>query len=362
MLKYLQLFALFIILPCLFSACSSPGEKIIIGVILPISDSASRIEDIIEGLDMAGDEVNASGGINGKQLEIIPLHCGTGGESCKKVFNAIDKKHQPLFYITASSLITTEITPLAEKHSVVLISLVASDIDKSRNPSWTFSYHPTAREETDTIHQILHQLNIQSLGILYQDNSFGITHEAYLREMFIDLEIHTFSELFSSTNSDTISKDSPLLEVDAIYVTGFALNIQQMVIALRTHKFSGIVLTDSGLTGLDLTLREFRDVYLAASGIYNPNNIYSKTAKRHYEEKYNKPFTHLAASSYDIIKLIAGLLESKPLSRENVLQRLKSQFNYPGIFGYIEKQQGSINLSFPLYPARVVNGKIHFLQ
>ncbi|MCP4694062.1 MAG: hypothetical protein GY859_38865, partial [Desulfobacterales bacterium] len=81
-----------------------------------------------------------------------------------------------------------------------------------------------------------------------------------------------------------------------------------------------------------------------------------------YIRRYNKDFNHYAANGYDAIRLMAGLLENEVLSRENVKKVLESDFVYPGIFGEIKQQKGRREITLPLHSARIVDGRIVFLD
>jgi len=79
-----------------------------------------------------------------------------------------------------------------------------------------------------------------------------------------------------------------------------------------------------------------------------------------FESRYNKQFDHNAANGYDLIKILAGLLENEELSRDNVKRILDNGFSYSGVFGSIDALPGEHDIAFPLYPAQVVDGKLEF--
>ncbi|MCK4389298.1 MAG: ABC transporter substrate-binding protein [Desulfobacterales bacterium] len=52
--------------------CAKKEKEIKIGVVLPLSGpAAGHGEDILAGIDLAMEESNIAGGINGKQIELV---------------------------------------------------------------------------------------------------------------------------------------------------------------------------------------------------------------------------------------------------------------------------------------------------
>jgi len=150
------------------------GESIQIGVILSITGPGSYIgEQTRDGMQMAANEINSRGGIDGKHIELIFEDNQSSPDEAKKVFNKIEETYAPLFYVSSLSSISTAVAPLAEENKVVLIALSATAPGVTKQKEWTYRYFPTADDEVIPIMQILKDLNVNNLGILYQDDEFG---------------------------------------------------------------------------------------------------------------------------------------------------------------------------------------------
>ena len=103
-------------------------------------------------------------------------------------------------------------------------------------------------------------------------------------------------------------------------------------------------------------------VYVPAPLIYSRHFLFAREVKEKYDGLYGKPLTHQAASGYDVVKLLAGLLEGREVTRKGLRELLAAGFIYPGIFGEIELKPGKRDIIIPLHPARIVEGKIEFLR
>ncbi len=79
-----------------------------------------------------------------------------------------------------------------------------------------------------------------------------------------------------------------------------------------------------------------------------------------FESRYNNQFEHNAANGYDMIRILGGILQDEELTRDNVKRILDEGFSYSGVFGSVDVLPGEHDMSFPLLPAQVVNGKLEF--
>ena len=94
------------------------GETIKIGVTSPITGAAGNIGvQMRDGMQMAVDEINSRGGINGRAIELIIADDESNPEKAKKVFLEIEETHAPLLYISSLSSVSTAVSILAEENS-----------------------------------------------------------------------------------------------------------------------------------------------------------------------------------------------------------------------------------------------------
>lgn len=333
-----------------------------IGLIIPLSGPASQHKVVADAIFLAAEEINLAGGINGRKLKLILKDSRSDKSAGKKVFNEIERQHKPLLYISTTSTVSLALAPLAEANQVVLVGLVVASPALTRQKKWVFKYFVSAEHEAKPIMHILKQLNVNRLGILYQDDAFGISQHTLIQDAFEKAGGHVVSRAFDPKAADFETGLAPLKAAQAIYIAGFVNTVGKAINKLRADKYHGILLSHSGCTSLPRSMPGINNIYVAAPIIYNPNYVFAQEAKKRYEARYGHLFTHQAANGYDVIKILAGLLAGRKLTRETVRGMLEDGFSYPGILGYIEKQKGDHDIHFPLYPARIVNGEITYLQ
>ncbi len=338
-------------------------ETIKIGAIIPLSGPAAHHVDVMDAMLLAADEINSWGGINGREIEFIIEDSKTNKEEGKKAFNRIEAAHHPVLYVSTTSSISMALAPLSEKNEVALVGLVVTTPALTKQRKWVFRYFATARSEVQPILYILSDLKSKKLGILYQTDEFGRSVFELLKDEFEKIGGTVKSEPFELKEVDYKDQIANLKDMEAIYAVGFASHQKNVFRRLREENFQGLILGSSGASGPEVTsMPEANGVYVAAPVIFNPNFLFAKELKEKYEAKHNKPFTQYAANGYDFVKLLAGLLEDKEISRKSVKSVLEEGFMYSGVFGSIDVKAGEHDIIFPLHPAQIVDGTLKYLQ
>ncbi|BCS95213.1 ABC transporter substrate-binding protein [Desulfoluna limicola] len=358
--------SLLVVVFLLLCACTRDSEPIKIGAIIPLTGAASQHVVFVDAMTLAMDEINATGGVNGRKLKLIVTDSQSNPEEGRQAFVRMEKAHHPLVYLTTTSVVSLALAPLAEETRVVLVGMAASSPRVTPGRQWVFKYYITPEDEVVPIVSHLKWLKIRTLGILYQDDAFGRSLNTVVTQRVESLGARAVSVPFAASDPRFAEKIARINDMEAIYVVGFVRVAGKAILALREQQYPGTILAYSGASSLPQAMPEMlpqlEGIYLAAPIIYNPNYVFARKAKERYERRFNQNFTHQAANGYDFIHILAGLMEGEDVSRERVRERLNSEFSYPGVFGYIEKDAGQHDIAFPLYPARIVNGTIHYLQ
>ncbi len=354
----LALLALFLVL---FILRPWEKEKIQIGAIISMSGPASHLVDVKDGMQMAISEVNAWGGINGREMELIVRDSKSDPEEAKRAFENIEKENHPLLYVATNSAIAMKLAPLAEENKVVLAGLVVSTSEFTRANPWCYKYYTIPEDEARATLLILERLKIHKLGVLYQDEEYGISLFSVLKKWFEASGGTVVAVPFSIRNPDWESAIAKIRNTEAVFVVGFVKNEEEGIRALKEAEYPGHILGASGVTSL-VGNPEVDGVYVPAPLIYNHNFLFAREVKEKYDARYGKVLTHQAAGGYDMVKLLAGLLEGRQITREGLRKLLAAGFIYPGIFGEIELEPGTRDIIIPLHPARIIDGNIKFLR
>jgi len=337
-------------------------ESIKIGVTLSETGVSNAIGiENRDGMLMAVDEVNSSGGINGRPIELIILDNQSSAEKAKENFLELENTHAPLMHVSSMSTISTAVSQLAEEHEVVLMALSATATIVTVDKEWTYRYFPTAVDEANTITRILDGLNVYNLGILYINDSFGVSVADEIETISQHPDRTTTRESFDLVTSDFKDHIRNLQDTDALTIVTFPEYVQQILNAISEVNYQGYLIGSSDfLINNMASIPEADGVYLAAPPIFDPTFAFAINIGENFESRYDKPMDQNAANGYDFIKLLEQLLEGEELSRDNVKQVLDEGYSHLGVFGNIHVSPGEHDIAFPLSTAQIIDGKLEF--
>lgn len=345
-------------------SCAKEKETIKIGAILSLTGTGSHIVDLRDAMIMAVDEINSMGGVNGRNIELLIEDSKSNAEDGKKAFERLEKdSKKPVIYLSAFSSIGMALAPFAERYQVVLVGANTSAPKFVETNKWVFRHFFTAREEARVTRQMLSDLKVQSLGILFLDDPYGNSMLAALEKKLADHSVKVIKSAFHKDVKDLTPKLETMQDLQAIYLIGFVNQINLAIRQLRQINYPGMILTPSGgANPKNVKMPSAEGVYITAPIVYNPNYPFAKEFKEKFEKKYQKPFSHQAANGYDFIKIFAGLIEGQDVSRQNIKHIFDKGFMYSGVLGDQELEPGGQDIVFPLYPVQIKDGKLKFLR
>jgi branched-chain amino acid transport system substrate-binding protein len=341
---------------------SAGREPIKIGVTLAETGPASGFSmQVRDGMKMAVDEINSRGGIDGRHIELIIEDNQSRPEKAKKDFLEIEETHAPLMYVSTGSSVATAVSPWSEENEVVLIALAATASNIIVDKQWTYQYYPTADDEVIPIMRILKDLDVNNLGILYLNDEFGRSVLVAVETEFENDGGTIIKELFAPNAIDFKDQIAKLQNKDAIVIVAWPEHVELILKQIREADYQGHIIgsSDAAMPSV-FNMPEANGIHLAASSIYDSNFLFASKVSENFESRYNKQFDLSAGNGYDFIRILGGLLEDEELSRDNVKRILDRGFSYSGVFGSIDVLPGEHDMSFPLLPAQVVDGKLEF--
>jgi branched-chain amino acid transport system substrate-binding protein len=158
-----------------------------VGCITPLSgEGATYGESTRRGLELASEELNAGGGVNGKRLEIIyeddQMRSTTATTALQKL---VTVDGVSVVIGAFGSSVTLAIAPIAEKNRVVLFS-ASSTADSIKDAGdYIFRNVPTNSAQGKTAAEFaLRHLKSQTASILQMNNDYGISLSASFKSHF----------------------------------------------------------------------------------------------------------------------------------------------------------------------------------
>jgi len=155
---------------------AAAGGEIDLGAVFPLTgDVASYGKAAQRGIDLAIDEINAAGGVNGKRIKVI--YEDTQGKSAPAISAAqklISVNKVPLIFGAAASSVSVALCPIVNRDKVVLISPISSakELTKEGGP-YFFRVCPSDVVQANMMADWLIEDGHKTAGVIFVNNSWG---------------------------------------------------------------------------------------------------------------------------------------------------------------------------------------------
>lgn len=346
----------------LLVSCVSPSknEPVKIGAILTLTGFASQWgENARKGMELAKDEINSQGGINGVPLEILyedykELDLKIAATAAQKFANVDEVR----VILTQFSGDTEVVFPIAEQNNIITLSVAAGAKDLTKKSSLLFRVWPSDELFVKRAVDYVLANGATVAAILGEDeayfNSLRTINEEYWQEKTGD---SAFVQVIPQQTTDLrtplskIKEKSPdvLFFQTTILIEGLALK-QMKEIGLNPKFILGVVSSDD-----PTVLSTARD---AAEGLIYPE--YSPSAEtfvQKFKAKYGVEPGIAADTSYDAIMILAKIMREKDTSTTTIKTGLHEVNDYSGASGIITIDETGDRVGREVILKRIRNGK-----
>lgn len=312
------------------------GSSYKIGVVLGITGPASTWSlNALRGLELARDEINESGGVKKRKIELLVEDSKTEPSQSVAAYQKLVKvDHVKIVIGDIWAHLINAMVPLAERDKVVLISPTVSDDSPGLHSSYFFTMGhrvSSVREAVDHFFKI--NSNVRRIGIFCYDNSWGHAYSQMWREMAdkngaeIIEEVCSFE--FGSAQRSAVTRFKAK-NVDAVFSSEWT---DQIIRAMREQKLNATFLGTSNVTEA-LFVRNAKNGLMDGAFFtdWRPNETFRNAFIRKYGEQ---PILE-AQNSYEILRSLAKALES---SEPDVVTALR-KVHYDGVDGLIDFSKG----------------------
>ncbi len=333
----------------LVAGCSQPepagesqAETIKIGTVGPLSgDYATYGRSVKQGVEIAIEEINEAGGINGQQLELIPEDTeGKQEGAASAVQKLVDQDKVVAIVGAVLSGETMTGAPFADEAEVPIIS--PSSTAPGIPDIGPYVFRNVISDDVQSAQMAAYaveELGLKRLAVLYTNNDYGVA----LKEGFVakaeDLgaevvAVESFLDGDENFNAQItkIAQQNP----EALYIGGYyteAAKIAQQaarqgldVQLLGADGFYSSKLTELGGDAVEGAL------FTASFFSGDPSEEVQKFVKA-YQEKFGETPDMFAANAYDTMKIIAQAIEEAGTDGPALRDAIHATKDYPGITG-----------------------------
>lgn len=317
-------------------------HDITVGALLPLTGpGATYGEAAKRGMDLAMEQINAEGGINGQKLHIQYEDTQGDPKSGVAAFQklvTIDKVQAVLGDLLSS--VTLSVAPIANKRQVVLFSPASSSPMLTDAGDYVFRNCPSdVYEGTVMGDYALATLGIQRVAILRINNEYGVGIGDVFKKAFTAKGgMIVAEESFAEDANDFRTQITKIASVnpDAVYLLGY----KQMGYILRQAK-------ELGLKSQFLSTVTFEDPEIlnlaggAGEGVIYSASKFDPESKdgvirrftASYESKFQSKPNIFSGLSYDSVQILCFAMREGGTLGSEIKSALYKVENYPGVAG-----------------------------
>ena len=220
------------------AALAQGKETLKFGLAMPLSGSQALYgADQVKAAQWAVADINAKGGVNGKQLEMIVLDTQADpqlGINAVKRLTSVD--NVPVF-ITAWSSVVKAVAPIANRDKVLELSVGANSPDIAKLGDYVYTTFPLAEVDVTALAKYTYStLGKKNAAVMYINNDSGVEGAAIYKSVFEKAGGKVVA--YEAYDTKATEFTGALLKVkasnpDMIHIQGLVSDLPQVVAQMR---------------------------------------------------------------------------------------------------------------------------------
>lgn len=293
-------------------SCAAKRE-VRVGAVLSLSgEGAYYGQAIRQGMDLAVEQVNTSGGIGGNSLRIVYLDSSSSPEqAARAAIQLYDRHDLPLILGAVLSSETLRIAPLAEQRHKILLSPASSSPEITRAGKYVFRIYPSDTLEGAYMAQLAaDELRLRRVLVLAIDNAFGRGLAGVFRKSFPGAA-PPLVQAYATHGADyaAVAEKARDSGVEGIYLVGYYSDMAEILKEIRRVSPELKILSTSSF-GNPKTLESAGK---AAEGVIFPAIVFDPESDdptiarfvRNFRMRYGSNPDLWAAHGYDAVLIAA---------------------------------------------------------
>ena len=317
----------------LLAACGGSDEPIRLGLVGPLTQGNGR--SMQRGAEMAVEELNRAGGVEGRQLALVAYDDSASTEAA--VHAATRLRDDPTVIAVVGH--TTSAPTLAAApvyntpgNGVVELSPSASSTTISTAGEWTFRMCPTDMLHGPALADLARRLGATRVAVVYANDNYGRDVIQSFGRAFSDAggQITSLNPYLPGTFATPTGIDPYLARAlrdnaQALMIAGQATEGVQIVRAARRLGFRGPILGPDGMTGLRNEGALAEGVFISSAWLPDRTAQDAQAFVRAYQAKFNELPDHRAAMAYDAVRLLAREIDAAGANSNDLRERLRDR-------------------------------------
>jgi branched-chain amino acid transport system substrate-binding protein len=321
-------------------------EPIKIGGAYILSGPQSLIGELQKNASqMAIDEINAAGGINGRQLELVLEDSTYEPKTALSAYESLKLKGAK-YIIADGSPVVSAIRPAAVADGNLVFSSGATTPGYFDNSNLSCRIALTAKNFGPGFTELLQKKGYKNVVALLPDNEYGRGLADEFTKAFtptggkiVSIEFYNASPTAGDYRTNITKLKSVQSQADAMVVVQVANTVEAMLQQIKDLGWTKPMVSDyymiqnPALKNLSLANGiDFVDYQYSRDDLPTESTV-SKTFKANYASKFGSTPVYLGAGHYEIVKILAEGLRNAGDDTQKVADYISKIKNYEGVTG-----------------------------
>ncbi len=343
------------------AACSS-GEtttettttepaKFVIGGIGPITGAAATYGTaVMNAAQIAVDEINAAGGINGVQIEFIFQDDEHDAEKAVNAYNSLKDKDMQVLMGTVTSTPCIAVAEVAAQDNMFLLTPSGSAVDCIAYDNAFRICFSDPNQGIASAQYIKENGLASKVAVIYNSSdvySQGIYEKFAMEAANVGLEIAT-AEAFTNDTAKDFSVQLQKVQASGAELVFLPIYYEAAALILTQADSLGLDVAFFGCDGLDGVIPQLGDNAALAEGVMlltpfaaDAEDEATQAFVAAYQAKHNEIPNQFAADAYDAIYVIKAAIEKAGITDANIsasdlceaLKAAMLEIEVPGLTG-----------------------------
>lgn len=340
---------------------AKPGDTINIGAVLDISGPSSSLGiPERDTLQMLAEQLNAKGGINGRQVNMVILdNKSDETESVMAVKKLIDSEKVVAIIGSSASGTSLAMVDTVQKEGVALVSLATNSkiVEPVTERKWVFKMAQSDSLVAGNMIKYAKTRGAQKIAILHMNNAYGDGGQKALNQAAAANGISVvFQDKFEATDKEMSAQLTKIKNSDAQAVLVWAIPPSASIV---TRNYSELALTIPMIHSHGIANQNFLDLAgPAANGIelpvgkivvaeQLPDSDPQKQAllsyTRDYTAKFNTPPSTFGGHAWDAFNMVVDAIKEAGADRAKIRDALENTKSFVGISGVFNMSEQDHN-------------------
>ncbi|MCL5039906.1 MAG: ABC transporter substrate-binding protein [Firmicutes bacterium] len=371
-MKRFLVLALMVALLLTAVGCGGGDKSIKIGFLAPITGPAAADgESAKRAAELAVKEINAAGGIDGRELKLLVNDDRLDSKEAVNIANKLIGEKVVAVISGSYSGTTRAVAPVLQQAKIPMITAYAvhPDITKAGKYMFRQSFLGTVQGRAGA-EVAVKLLGAKKISILAIDNDFGKTLGSAFKERAEALGATIVSnDIFPAGEKEfnPILTKIKGLEPDLIYMVAYASEGAQIVMQAKSLGIKAQIL---GTEGIDSTKQFLGVAKEAAEGVIITTNLnrdderpVAKNFFANFKKAYGVDPDMVAASTYDAVYVLANALkQAKSTDPDKIRDAIAATKNFEAVTGTIQGYTAGGEVLKTVQVQKVQGGSFHYFN